>query len=220
VVYPTLLCFNFFVSSISMHISWLGGTGLKIQTKPQNDDITVLIDPYKPTTGQAPRNLTANIALFTEREKEPITLSGDPYTLSHPGECEIKGVLLTAAATEEGKMILRIDSEGISLAHIGLLSKPPSNDALEAIGNVDILCLPVGGGEGYDPDLAIKVINLIEPRVIIPLGFQSDNDPQALPVEKFLKDIGIPTDKPEKKIILKKKDLPMEDMKVMILEKE
>jgi len=203
-----------------MHISWLGGTGLKIQTKPQNDDITVLIDPYKAEAGSSPRNLTANIALFTRGEDESITLSGDPYTLSHPGECEIKGVLLTAAPTEEGKMILRIDSEGLSLAHLGLLSKTPSNDALEAIGSVDILCLPVGGGEGYDPEMALKVINLIEPRVIIPLGFQSDNDPKALPVEKFLKDIGIPADKPEKKIILKKKDLPIEDMKVMVLEKE
>jgi len=203
-----------------MHISWLGGTGLKIQTKPQNDDITVLIDPYKAEAGSSPRNLTANIALFTRGEDESITLSGDPYTLSHPGECEIKGVLLTAAPTEEGKMILRIDSEGLSLAHLGLLSKTPSNDALEAIGSVDILCLPVGGGEGYDPEMALKVINLIEPRVIIPLGFQSDNDPKALPVEKFLKDIGIPADKPEKKIILKKKDLPIEDMKGMVLEKE
>ena len=203
-----------------MHISWLGGTGLKIQTKPQNDDITVLIDPYKSADGQTPRNLTANIALFTHGEEETITLSGDPSTLSHPGECEIKGVLLTAAPVEEGKMILRIDSEGISLAHLGLLNKTPSNEALEAIGSVDVLCISVGGGEGYDPEMAIKVINLIEPRVIIPLGFQSENDPKALPVEKFLKDIGIPTDTPEKKIILKKKDLPTEDMKVMVLEKE
>ncbi len=204
-----------------MHISWLGSTGIKIQTKPQNDDVTVLIDPYKPLVGTAPRNLTANIALFTRGEDNAITLSGDPYILPHPGECEIKGVLLTAApGNEEGKMIIRIDSESLSLAHLGLMNKVPSNDALEAIGSVDILCIPVGGGEGYDPETAIKVINIIEPRVVIPIGFQSDNDPNALPLEKFLKDMGVATEQAEKKIILKKKDLPTEDMKVMVLEKE
>lgn len=204
-----------------MHISWLGSTGIKIQTKPQNDDVTVLIDAYKPSVGSSVRNLAANIALFTRGQDDTITLSGDPYILPHPGECEIKGVLLTAApGNEEGSVIIRIDSEGLSLAHLGLMNKTPNNDALEAIGSVDILCIPVGGERGYDPETAIKVINLIEPRVVIPIGFQSDNDPNALPVEKFLKEMGIPTEKPEKKIIIKKKDLPTEDMKVMVLEKE
>lgn len=204
-----------------MHISWLGSTGIKIQTKPQNDDVTVLIDPYKSEIGSVPRNLTAHIALFTRGEDEAITLSGDPYVLPHPGECEIKGVLLTAASgNAEDTMIIRIDSEGLSLAHLGLTNKAPSNDALEAIGSVDILCIPVGGGKGYDPETAIKVINLIEPRIVIPIGFQSENDPEALPIEKFLKDMGVVTEKAEKKIILKKKDLPTEDMKVMVLEKE
>lgn len=204
-----------------MHISWLGGTGIKIQTKPQNEDVTVLIDAYKPSTGASPRNLAADIALFSHGEDEAITLSGNPFLLASPGECEIKGVLLTAASgNAEGQTMIRIDSEGLALAHLGLTNKAPSNEALEAIGNVDVLCLSVGGGNGYDPETALKVINMIEPRVVIPLGFQSDNDPQALPLEKFLKEIGLPTEKPEKKIILKKKDLPTEDMKVMVLEKE
>ncbi len=204
-----------------MHISWIGSTGIKIQTKPQNDDVTVLIDPYKSEEGVTPRNLAANIVLFSRGADEAITLSGEPFVLASPGECEIKGVLLTAApGNGEGQTILRIDTEGVSLAHLGLTNKIPNNEALEAIGSVDILCLAVGGGSGYDPETAIKVINMIEPRVIIPIGFQSDNDPKALPVEKFLKEIGLPAEKPEKKIILKKKDLPMEDMKIMVLEKE
>lgn len=204
-----------------MHISWLGSTGIKIQTKPQNDDITVLIDPYKAAEGPSPRNLTAHIALFTHGENESIPLSGDPYTLSHGGECEIKGVLLTAVPTEqEEKIILRIDSESMSVAHLGLNNKIPSNEALEELGNVDILCLAVGGGEGYDPETAIKVINLIEPRVVIPLAFQSESDPKAMPIERFLKEMGAPTKTPEKKIILKKKDLVTEDTQVIVLEKE
>lgn len=204
-----------------MHISWLGSTALKIQSKPTNDDVTVLIDPYKSKNAETPRSLTADIALFSHGEENSITLAGTPFTLSHGGECEIKGVLLTVAAgNEDGETIIRIDTEGLSLAHLGLTNKIPNNDALEAIGSVDILCLPVGGGKGYDPETAIKVINLIEPRIIIPLAFQSDSDPEAFPIEKFLKQIGLPTDKAEKKVIIKKKDLPVEDMKIFVLEKE
>jgi L-ascorbate metabolism protein UlaG (beta-lactamase superfamily) len=204
-----------------MHISWLGSTGVKIQTKPQNEEVTVLIDPNKASAGSSPRNLAADIALFSHGQEDAITLSGDPFVLATPGECEIKGVLLTSAAgNAEGQTLIRLDSEGISFAHLGLTNKIPSNEALETIGSVDVLCLAVGGGLGYDPETAIKVINMIEPRVIIPIGFQSDNDPTAFPVEKFLKEIGLPSDKPEKKIILKKKDLPTEDMKIMVLEKE
>src|SRR3989338_10060825 len=204
-----------------MHISWLGSTGIKIQSKPQNEDVTVLIDPYKAVAGSFPRNLTANIALFSRGQEDSITLSGDPFVLASPGECEIKGVLLSSApGNGEGQTLIRLDSEGISLAHLGLTNKIPSNEALDIIGSVDVLCLCVGGGEGYDPETAIKVINMIEPRVIIPIGFESDNDPKAFPLEKFLKEIGLPSDKAEKKIILKKKDLPTEDMKIMVLEKE
>lgn len=205
-----------------MHISWLGSTGIKIQTKPQNDDVTVLIDPYKAAEGTSPRNLTADIALFSHGTDEAITLSGTPFMLASPGECEIKGVLLTSAADNaEEQTVIRIDAEGLSLAHLGQSNKVPNNDALEAIGSVDILCLSVGGGAlGYDAETAIKVINMIEPRIVIPIGFQSDNDPNALPLEKFLKEMGLPTEQAEKKIIIKKKDLPIEDMKVMVLEKE
>jgi L-ascorbate metabolism protein UlaG (beta-lactamase superfamily) len=204
-----------------MHISWLGGTGMKIQTKPQNDDVTVLIDPYKPEQGSAPRNLTAEIVLLSQGDKETIGLSGNPFTLSHPGECEIRGVLLSVApGAVEDSTIIRIDSEGLSLAHLGLTTKIPDNEALEIIGNVDILCLPVGGGPGYTPEVAIKVINLIEPQVVIPYGYQSDNNPEALSLDKFLKDMGAVATTPEKKLILKKKDLIAEETKVMVLEKE
>lgn len=204
-----------------MHISWLGSTGIKIQTKPQNDDITILIDPYKSNSSQPSRSLGGHIALFTHGQENSLPLSGEPYTLSHPGECEIKGVLLTAVPTDqEEKMILRIDSENMSLAHLGLTSKIPSNDALESLGNIDILCLAVGGGDGYDPETAIKVINLIEPRIVIPLAFQSENDPNTLPIEKFLKEMGVTSNTPEKKVILKKKDLINEDTQVIVLEKE
>ncbi len=194
---------------------------VKIQAKPADEDIIIVIDPYRPTVGNFPRSLTPNIALFTHGEDGAITLSGSPFIMSIPGECETKGVLITAVqGSTTNEVFIRIDTEGVSVAHLGLTTTIPSDAQLEVVGDVDVLCLPVGGGKGYDPETAMKVVNAIEPRMVIPLGMESDNDPQALPVDAFLKVFGVVKGKPEAKIILKKKDLPTEETSVIVLSKE
>jgi len=206
-----------------MHISWLGSTALKIQTKPSTtaNDVVVVIDPYKPKTGSFPRSLTPNIALFTRGKEEMVTLSGDPYILDHPGEVETDGVLITAIQGHDAEHIIyRLDTEEISIAHIGLTNKQLTDEQIDGIGGVDILCLPVGGENSYDADQAVKVVNAVEPRVVIPLNFKSENDPKALSVTDFLKSIGHAAVTPEKKVILKKKDLPQEETSIIVLVKE
>jgi len=204
-----------------MHISWLGTTAVKIQTKPNDTDITVVIDPYKPTTGTFPRNLAPVVGVYTRGEEGSITLSGNPFFLATPGECETHGVLMTAIYADEGDhLMVRLDSEGISMAHLGLSSKQPTTDQLDVIGGVDVLFLPVGHPEAFSPEDAVKAVNAIEARIVIPIAFKSDTDPKAQPVDAFLKEIGAAAQTPEKKIILKKKDLPQDETKVIVLSKE
>lgn len=204
-----------------MHISWLGNTAIRLQTKPFDQDVVVVIDPYQPEQGSFPRSVTPQIALYSRGTDGSITLSGKPFILDTPGECDVASVLVTAVAGESGKnLMFRIDAEGMSLAHLGLAAKPPTEKQLEIIGNIDILFLPVGGAPSYDAETAIKIVNDLEPRVVIPIYFQSDNDPKASPVEKFLKEMGTAAQKAEDKVILKKKDLPTEDTKIIVLSKE
>ncbi len=204
-----------------MHFSWLGNTAMKIQTKPAEADITIVIDPYKPATGTFPRSLTPNITLYTRGENESITVSGNPFILSTPGECETKGVLITAGfGGDRDHLFIRFDAEGMSVAHLGLTRHVPTESELEIVGDVDILVLPVGGGSGYDPEDAVKVINLIEPKIVIPVAFKSDNDPKLAGPEGFLRELGVKAETPETKVILKKKDLPSEETKVVVLKKE
>ncbi|HLD31787.1 MAG TPA: MBL fold metallo-hydrolase [Patescibacteria group bacterium] len=204
-----------------MHISWLGNTAFRLQTKPKNDEVTIVIDPYRPEKGGFPRNLLADIALYTHGEEGSITITGNPFVLSTPGECEVKGVLVAAVpGTEEGQTTLRIDTEQMSLGHLGLVTKPLTDSQLSLLSGVDILLIPVGGHNCYDDDAAVKAISAIEPRLVIPMAFQSENDPKANPIDAFLKEVGAPKLTPEKKLIIKKKGLPEEDMQVIVLEKE
>lgn len=204
-----------------MHISWLGNTAIKIQTKPFDKDITIVIDPYKQKNGNFPRSLTPDIALFTRGEKESITLSGEPFIFSTAGEVDTKGILITAVEGHNaGENMIRIDAEDMSLAHVGMINKQLTSKQVEILSNIDILCLPVGHKDSFDAEGAVKLVNEIEPRVVVPYAFNSDNDPDAKAIDSFLKEIGSKNGTPEKKVIIKKKDLPEEDTDVIVLEKE
>ena len=204
-----------------MHISWLGNTAIKIQVKPFDKDVTVVIDPYKPEKGSFPRSLTPEIGLYTRGQKNSITLSGNPFILDTPGECETKGVLMNAVQGEKAKDIkIRIDAEQLSVGHLGLANKQLTEKELGVLSDVDILIVPVGGDNCYDAQAAAKAANSVEPKIIIPIAFKSENDPGAKPVEDFLKEMGITNQTPEKKFIIKKKNLPTEETQVIVLSKE
>lgn len=204
-----------------MHISWLGTTAMKLQTKPFDKDITVLIDPYKPKKGSFPRSLTADIVLYTRGTKNSITISGSPFILDTTGEVETHGVLITAVRGEEaGSTLLRIDTEKMSIGHIGLRDKELTDAQLEMLSEVDILFLPVGDHNCYGARSAVKTIQSIEPRVVIPIAYESDNDPEAKGLDGFIKEVGVAPREEEKKVILKKKDLPQEEMHVIVVSKE
>jgi len=204
-----------------MHITWLGSTSIKIQVKPHDKDVTVVIDPYKPATGAFPRSLSPDIGLYTHGEKGSVTLSGDPFTLAEPGECETSGVLITAAQGHASDQVFfRIDAENMSVGHLGNAAKQLTDEQLGALSGVDILCVPVGGKDVYDAEQAVKAINTIEPRVVIPIAFKSVNDPKADDIKVFLKEFGTKETTPEKKVIFKKKHLPQEETQVVILSKE
>ena len=204
-----------------MHISWLGNTGFKIQVKPFDKDVTILVDPYKHKKGTSPRNLSADVALFTRGEEDAITLTGNPFILSTSGECETKNVLMTSMqGHDQGEFVVRLDAEGMSIGHLGLMKKQPTNNHIGLLSGVDILCVPMGGKDCLTPEQAAQAVSSIEPRVVIPMVSKSDVDPDAAELSSFIKHIGLPAPDPEKKVILKHKNLPQEEMQLVILTKE
>lgn len=203
-----------------MHISWLGQTCVKLQTKFKDEDVVTVINPYKPETGDFPRSLSPQIALFTSGQDNSITLSQNPFILDSLGECEVKEVMITAFPSADGNIIYKIIAEQLSVVHLGKLNKKPDITELEKLGHVDILLIPVGNGKEYlSADDAANLVTAIEPRIVIPIAHLCDSDKNAQPVSEFVKESGLKPDITDKKVIIKKKDLPQEETKLMILEK-
>jgi len=102
------------------------------------------------------------------------------------------------------------------LVHLGDLGDVLDNKQLEKIGGVDILFIPVGGKYTLDAKKAVEVISQVEPRIVIPMHYKTkDSKIDIDGLDKFIKEIGI---EPiyEEKLKISKKDLPSEDMSLVI----
>ena len=80
------------------------------------------------------------------------------------------------------------------------------------LGNIDILFVPIGGGDVLDVPQASKLAVKLEAKLIIPMHYGT----QAL--ASFLKEEGIKEVEPVEKLTIKKKDLELMEGEIVVLE--
>ena len=107
----------------------------------------------------------------------------------------------------------------MSVCHLGDLGQDKLTDEqVEAIGDVDILMIPVGGNYTIDSKQAMEVISQIEPKIILPMHYKLPGLTVDLAgVDKFVKELGLTPEKIDKLKIVKK-NLPTEETKLVLLE--
>jgi len=154
-------------------------------------------------------------------------IKGQPFIIEGPGEYEVKGAFIrgidsyhdNVKGRERGKnTIYSFQVEDIRTCHLGDLGqKELTEEQVEKIGEIDILMIPVGGNFTISAEEATKIINQLEPTIIIPMHYKIPRLTVKLDgPEKFLKKMG--TKSPERLEVLsiKKKDLP-EEIKIILL---
>jgi L-ascorbate metabolism protein UlaG (beta-lactamase superfamily) len=199
-----------------MNISWYGQNCFRIITqKEKNGQVNILIDPFDKETGLRAPKLEADVLLVNSETKIP---AGDYFLISGPGEYDLKGVY-TRGIRAGSNTIYVIESEEMRVCHLGALDqKELTTDQLEAIGEVDVLMVPVGGGAALTADAAVKIISQIEPKITIPMRYKVVGLKEKLDgVDKFLKVLGIKSLAPVDKLSLKKKDVSEEEAKIVVL---
>lgn len=158
-----------------MTISRSDRTSFRIEMKGITEDVVLLIDP--PSDGR--RLASADIVLWTERTPTPPAVSEGSYGISLPGEYErrgitINGIAATHAPHEEAKMsslnVFSVFGEGIHLLYLGDTNQTDWNGgALEQVGDVDVLLVPVGGHGTLNAEQAMGAVKAIEPKIVIPI---------------------------------------------------
>ena len=97
------------------------------------------------------------------------------------------------------------------------MTKLPSQSQVEALGEVNILLLPVGGGNSLGAGQAAELVSLIEPNIVIPMHFKTEGLKLELEgVERFLQEIGISDIAPLPSLRVTNGSLPEETQIVLL----
>lgn len=207
-----------------MQIQYFGLSSFKLSSK----DKTSIIDPFSKESGLTPPRGNADLLILSEPSNELYSytqsVSGNPFMVNGPGEYDVREHTITGipVRSKDGKIvtIYLIEIEGIkilTLSHIKELNL--KEDEIEDIGDVDIMIVPIGGGDVMDYDTAAKAVNLIEPKIVIPSSYKMNGlKTDFASEEKFIKELGGKSESLEK-ISIKKKELAEDaPTKIILLE--
>ena len=217
-----------------MTIYWYGHSCFKIVTKPEGrgsgGDVVIFADPFDRSIGLRPPHGRADIVTVSHQHYDHNnvgSLKGEPQIVDIPGDYSIRGVSITginsfhdkSEGAERGlNTIFIIESEGVRFCHLGDLGVKLDNNQLEEINGVDILAVPVGGIFTLNGKEAKEVVDQVGPKIVLPMHYKIP--PLKIKIDdekKFCREIGICPREKVDKLILKKKDLSDEKIKVVLM---
>lgn len=146
--------------------------------------------------------------------------SKQPFVVDGPGEYEIGevtalgfGVKTKYEGVDKYNTIYRVMLEGINIVFLGALGSDAIDPKiLGELDDIDILFLPIGGGDVLDVPAATKLATKLEARCIIPMHYE------GTALKAFFKEEGIDTVKPIEKLTVKKKDLAEMEGEIIVIE--
>lgn len=164
-----------------LRIRWHGHSCFEI-----TNEITLVTDPHdgKSIDIQAP-GVLGDIILVShdhydhnsvesvEKEESIVVRDGRIKTVLN---VQIKGIESFhdgCHGEKRGKNIIyKFTMDNISFCHLGDLGHELDRGAVQQIGDVDVLFIPIGGNFTIDAEKAWNVINGIKPKIVIPMHYK------------------------------------------------
>lgn len=189
-----------------MRVDWYGQAAFHLT----GSDGTVFIDPIGEVSGLATRGITfdypapdgvsADLVLITHEHGDHNgvdSIGGDPAVLrSTAGRLEspfgevvaIASEHDAAAGTERGpNTIFVFGLDGLRIAHFGDFGQSSLRDEqAAAVGQVDLMFLPVGAGPTIGAEQAAAIIERLAPRWVVPMHYRTHRISFLEPADAFL----------------------------------
>jgi L-ascorbate metabolism protein UlaG (beta-lactamase superfamily) len=215
-----------------MEINWYGHSCFRLSERGM---ASVVTDPYdSKVIGYEPLKLKADIVTVSHDSPGHNNISavkgtgkGDPKVITGQGEYEIGEVFITGIQTDgmdkkhEGEIkntLYVFDYYGLTVAHMGDMTRVPTQAEVESLGPVHIALIPVGAGGSLNAAKAAEVVSLLEPSIVIPMHYATEASIAELePLSKFIKEMGLTTYETVPFLKITKPSLP-EETKVFVLE--
>jgi len=178
-----------------MELIWHGLSCFRIQ---QRDMATVVTDPFDASIGLPQLKLSADVVTISHEAAGHNYLAAvSEYALTAPGEYELGNVFITGISTAQegasGKNVLfMFDFDGITIAHLGDMARVPTQTQIEALEQIHVLLVPVGGGNSLNAAQAAELVSMLEPNIVVPMHYQIPQLTLQLDgVDRFLNEMGV-----------------------------
>jgi L-ascorbate metabolism protein UlaG (beta-lactamase superfamily) len=216
-----------------MNITWYGYSCFKFEIGARSGaKVSVVTDPFvKEGRNGLPRTLTADIVTVShnhERHNNVKEVGGDPFVIDGPGEYEVKDVMVTGVRASHNDKESKVNdpntlfymvAEDLHIAHLGGLNHKLDESQMADLHDIDLLFVPIGGHDGLDAKQAVEAVRQFEPRVIVPMHYQSGRWGSDLDgLQPFLKAMGVAEPEVVNKLKITPRDLPQEDSKIIVIE--
>ena len=209
-----------------MELTWYGLGCFRITERGMS---TIVTDPFTEKSGLGSPKIKGDVVTIShtgngKSRYSSDNVSGQNYTLDGPGEYELGGVFINGIASprktieEKRNIIFVLNYNSLTVAHLGELDKVPTQTQIDALGNVNILLLPVGGNDVLNASQASELVSMIEPSIVIPMIYEEDGlKYEYEPLDKFVREMGITEVAYETSLKMAKSSLP-EEPQVVFLE--
>lgn len=158
----------------------------------------------------------------------------DPFIIEGPGEYEVQDIVVRGVrsssaykGTERINTIYRTTLDGMNILNLGALNTTElSPEVRELFSDIDIVFLPIGNDGILDPEAASKLAVKIEPRIIIPMLYDTADDTQKGSGKKksdtdalttFLREEGVEQREAVDKLTVKPKDVAGKNGEIAVL---
>lgn len=205
-----------------MELIWYGLSCFRIEERGL---ATIVTDPYDQTVGLFLPVLEANVVTVSHDAHGHNNLgavSGYDYALTGPGEYEIGNVFITGISTALDRtsidnVLFMFDYNGITIAHLGDMTQVPTQTQIEALEEIHVLLVPVGGGNSLNAAQAAELISMLEPNIVVPMHYAIPELNLRLDgVERFLNEMGVTKSHEEESLSITSANLA-EETEVVLL---
>ncbi|MBC7746809.1 MBL fold metallo-hydrolase [Pedobacter sp.] len=178
-----------------MDISYHGANSVQIVAKKS----TIITDGALSRVGL--KDVVAKEAIYLNTHTDFIPAGVEGIIVDGPGEYEIKdisikGVPAIRMTDHDGSRqatMYRVVVGDISIAVLGHVVTPLTDDQLELLGVIDIAIIPVGGsGYTLDSHQAVLAVRQLDPKVVIPTHYADDGikyEVEQNELEPFIKEL-------------------------------
>lgn len=160
-----------------IHITWHGHSCYTVEA----GNYSIVLDPFADgvVPGYADIRLTANAVICSHDHKDHCFSQGVTLVEGADNPFSVESIKIPhddAGGSLRGmNEITILSAGGMRIAHFGDIGCMPDPDTIKKLCGLDLVLIPVGGYYTMEPEDVLKLLDLINPKVVIPMHYRTDS---------------------------------------------